>query len=205
MHNEDAVLRHLRSAFKRARKGGRLYYSAGDCNDNYVPFEKVRIDESVRHSADLATVKRMFAPDARVRVTETEGIVRIYVGDVPKSLLQTKVSHFSFDLDAQYTPEEAMIALVYSPAIDAAAKRLGLHQPDGAIEDVIVEPPLPARPHLPTVLQDVTLDQALDAVADTFDGIVEFGVCKNGPIWEANFAGGLDFDEEFDKSPNDSN
>jgi hypothetical protein len=44
--------------------------------------------------------------------------------------------------------------------------------------DVIVRGPSNGAPHLPKVMQNVTVDEALDSVARVFNGVVLYGTCK---------------------------
>ena len=42
----------------------------------------------------------------------------------------------------------------------------------------LVEGPAPDAPHLPTAMQNVTVDQTLDEVASRFRGTVMYGTCR---------------------------
>jgi hypothetical protein len=62
--------------------------------------------------------------------------------------------------------------------VEAAARRLGLEKPV-TVYSIFVREPMKGLPHLPASTRDVTMEQALDAVASTFGGLVVYGECTN--------------------------
>ncbi|MGC2405114.1 MAG: hypothetical protein WA431_01755, partial [Candidatus Cybelea sp.] len=63
-----------------------------------------------------------------------------------------------------------------------------------SIIDHLAGGPVKGAPHLPELMQNVTLDEQLDAVARTFKGIVTYGVCvqPNGKsLFRLGFVYGL--------------
>lgn len=49
---------------------------------------------------------------------------------------------------------------------------------------IIVVHPADGLPHLPPVLTDVTMDQALDLVSGTFRGVVLYGFCASANLYD---------------------
>ena len=63
-----------------------------------------------------------------------------------------------------------------APELRAAERRLNVYANQGTI-NIIVSGPIPGAPYLPKLLQNVTIDDALDSVVRTFRGIVTYGIC----------------------------
>jgi hypothetical protein len=118
--------------------------------------------------------------DAVVSVDQT-GMTRITVGTVPRDFLNTKISHVAFRPMEQWNPSEAISAIERTSEVARSMRALDIGPIIGTIRiEMILTGPGPADskvPHLPPFLRNVTMDQALDAVARTFRQLVTYGVC----------------------------
>jgi hypothetical protein len=88
----------------------------------------------------------------------------------------------------QFNPEEAIIAVENTKEVEAGVRKLGFHVAE-ALVDHLVESPKAGRPHLPTLMRDVSVDEVLVSIAETFQGVVLFGVCKQSKVFNMGFAG----------------
>jgi hypothetical protein len=57
------------------------------------------------------------------------------------------------------------------------------------VTDMILVQPAGGLPHLPGVLTDLTVDQALDVVAKTFRVIVLYGFCPSSAQYDVDVKG----------------
>ena len=197
LRNEDAAMNFLRSALKRARTGGRMYYSADKCRgeSDVIPFPMLRVRSPSSKHADLSTVQQIFADDPRVTVSQgPSGLINIRVGDVPDAFLRTRIARIEFDPDERFSEELALGPIMQAKEVVKAAHRLHLGQPI-RYESIISSEPMPGLPHLPRAMKDVTLDEALDQVAKTFSGIVVFRYCADKRFYEVDFTGGYNYDD----------
>ena len=180
---EQTVLGYLRQPILAAKKVGRLYYVVPCKNPDHdfpAPFPEVKAQAALNGHIDLEAVREIFRDDKRVAVSEeTDGIIRIHIGEVPAAILKTKIPILRLKPIQQYDPAWATMALTDSKAVQVAMRKLGLKEAPFVFSLASNLPAKPA-PHLPTVLKNVTLDQALDMVAKTFRVVVVFGECTDG-------------------------
>ncbi len=57
-------------------------------------------------------------------------------------------------------------------------QKLGIEGPPRSYS-FLLDPPLEGRPHLPPLIENVTMDDALNLVAKSFNAIVMYGACTN--------------------------
>ena len=180
--NANTVLGYLKPILKSEGKVARIYYS-GSCEkegDYYmVSFPRVRADLPLRKSGTgLAAIREVFRNDPRAKVSEgADGIVRIVIGQPPATILDTKISIVTFDQDQQYTESLALTRIQSSKEVQKAKRTQGVHLDGTPLYMSAVKPPTAGAPHLNASMVNLTLDQALDSVAQTFGGIVLYGAC----------------------------
>jgi hypothetical protein len=108
-------------------------------------------------------------------------MTRISVGTVPHELLNTKIGQVAFGPMAQWNPSEAISAIERTSEVARSMRALDIGPRIGTVQvSVILTGPGSADSklsHLPPFLRNVTMDQALDAVARTFRQLVTYGVC----------------------------
>jgi hypothetical protein len=179
-HNEAAVLDYLLPVVYSSGKAVRIYYR-GACRagaQDPVPFPAVKAQSPSKDKTGLAAVREIFQNEKNVIVTEEPaGIIRIRIGEVPTAILQTKLSSLTLDRLQQYNPRDAIAALENTREMEMATRSLGMAEPV-KLAGTVAEPQ-ENLPHLPAVIKDVTVEQALDLVAKTWagEGIVIYGVC----------------------------
>lgn len=193
--NSYKVLRYLVPALNQAGKAGRIYFEESCPSDVDLlhPFPKIDAHRPSKDVSGLAAVQEIFKGDENVSVEENPaGIIRIRVGAMHNEVLQTKISHITFTPLEQYDDRKAINAIFGSQEMQAARQNL-----DTPISHPVaghVMWPAEGYPHLPASLTNVTLDQSLDAVAQSFGGIVVFGICPSERWYDAYYTGGPGFD-----------
>jgi hypothetical protein len=185
--SRKSMLEYLRTALKSDRGASRLYYAG--CWPGGFP--RLNLQPPTNEKKGLAAVRQIFKKNKDVTVAQdASGIVRISVGKVPTEILQTRIRSLWLKPEEQYTPGMALIAISGAKEVEAAMKRLGLEHPV-IVASILVQEPMPGLVHLPRTISNVTLDQAYDSVAKTFDGLVIYSVCE-GPdrprTFDADFA-----------------
>lgn len=174
--NQDAALKYLRPALFSANKSGRFYYFTA-CDGPRLPFPRISVQPFPKNKKGLEAVRHIFKPDQAVTVTELgDDIIRVNVGKAPNPILQTKIRLLRLNPREQYTSDLAVLAINNTNEVKAAAATLGLQRPI-VVSSIRIMEPMKGLPHLPASMKDVTMDQALDAVAKTFGVIVVFGEC----------------------------
>lgn len=151
-------------------------------DEPYPRFPQLTLMPSSEHAAGLEAVREIFRREQDAHVTEDRsGIIRIVIGALPTDLLSTKIARLTFSANARWNPILAITAIEGSTEVVAARRKLNLLPSPPArlrVIDIILGPTGNNYPHLPPSLENVTLDQALDAVATTFKQLVIFGACK---------------------------
>lgn len=173
-----AISDYVRPILKHVGGAARVYY-AGVCPGQYkLLLPTVNAQPAPQETVGITAVQQVFRDDPRVTVTQDRsGMFRIRLGAVSTALLQTRIDALGLDSIQQYEPLAALVAIRNSTEILAAERRLNLGGPLSRI-DFIAGAPVNGAPHLPAVIQNVTLDEALDSLAKTFKGIVLYGACQ---------------------------
>jgi hypothetical protein len=191
--NEDGVFTHLARILRATGRVGRVYYG-GSCRTEglgSVDFPEVVVHPPQSNTA-LRAVREMFQGDAAVQVTEgKEKILSVTIGEPSTAILKTRISVLRIAPMAAYNPTGAIGVVEGASEVKAAMAKLGLRFPLRLSEQLLAKPS-PGLPHFPSVMKGVTVGQALDAIAVTFQGIVAYGTCPgaNGMgLVEIDFVG----------------
>ncbi len=186
--NLETVLKCLEPVISSG-KAIRLYYRAA-CHpttdfarDDPVPFPSTRVHPAPQGKTELDAVREIFKADENVTVTQEGDIIRISIGNVPRAILQTKLSRITLDAMAQHNPMDAIAAIGDTKEMASAMRSLGVE----AVANLggSVAEPDKILPHLPGSMANVTVEQVLDEIAKTWagEGIVIYGACaeQTGP------------------------
>lgn len=174
---DDAVVDYLRPILSNIGGAARVNY-AGTCTGRYVSVPSIDAQPAPPGTRGISAVRQIFRSDPHVAVMrDRSGMFRITIGSPSTTVLQTRLPALTLDSNTQYTPLAAVNSIAIAADIYAKQKRLGFGLASTVFE-VIMRGPSKGAPHLPGVMQNVTIDEALDSVARTFKGIVLYGGCK---------------------------
>lgn len=172
-------MHYLRPVLRSNHRTALLYYSAtcGDSPDSFE-FPKIKTQPPSRGKAAIASIAQIFRGDTQVAVIAgRSGVIKIRIGRVPSSLLATRISRLRFKPIEQYDPGPAIDALENTREVRAAMRFLRVRPLLTVRGPELLPPPAPGFPHLPPLMKNVTVNQVLASIAQTFQGVVTYGVC----------------------------
>lgn len=181
-----AVIDYLRPALQYVGGAARIYY-AGECQapekDStsgfwQLLFPAVYLQPPRPGATGITVVQQIFRDDPNVAVMQDRsGMLRITIGSVSTVILQTRIPSLTLNPYEQYSTRFAVDKIATTSDIYAKERGLRFGLPPFVI-DHFVSGPIPGAPHLPKLMQNVTVDEALDSVVRTFNGIVTYGICE---------------------------
>jgi hypothetical protein len=179
--NWDHFLQYLAPELKSTGGVGRLYYRA-ECwteRGDGILFPWLELEAPDKSKTGLAALKDIFRKESQVTVRQDRsGIARISIGNVSHELLNTRIHLVELTPRQRYNVEEAIWAIEQTSEVEAKVSELKLEYPPTVFTARVLEPAA-GLPHLPMSLRNVTVDEALDRVAQTFGGLVKYGECVN--------------------------
>jgi hypothetical protein len=193
--NEEAVLRHIRPALESSGAVARIYYQA-ECqrDDDYpVPFPKLAFRGPGERASGVSDIRNLFQSSKKVTVKNTApGLVRIIVGRFPETLLHTRISSLALSPVEQYDVQSAFRAVENTIEFQQSLHKLGMRgvpRPN----NLPIQSPMEGLPHLPASFTNITVDGALDSIAETFGVVVVFGYCNSPPTYDLTYTGAKDW------------
>jgi len=180
---QDELRDALAPALTLAGSAARLYFGTHCSSGNqgtFAAFPRLTLAAPPSHATPLEAVRAMLRNEREAAVVQDRsGLIKITLGVLPTALLSTRIARLTFMPDARWNPYPAIEAIQNAPEVQTAMRRLNVQFPGGLrIIDIILGPIGDNRyPHLPSSLENVTMDQALDAVAKTFRDLVVYGEC----------------------------
>jgi hypothetical protein len=190
VRNERAVLKYLWPALDYGATVSRIYY-LGNCQPDAHPgasFPQLDVQPPSKGRHGVAAVRDVFRQDKYVSIKEADpGIIRVRIGSIPDAVLRIRISNLILTPEEQYNYWPAIFKIQNAPEVQSAMQELKIRIPARTISIGIAQP-ADGSPHLPGVLTNVTMDQALDLVAKTFRGIVLYGFCTPPDQYEIDFA-----------------
>lgn len=180
--NWNNFLQYLAPVLKSTGGVGRLYYRA-DCwteRGDGILFPWLELVAPAKSKTGLAAIQDMFRKEKRVTVKKgPPGIYRISMGNVSYELLRTKIHVLTFTPRQRYNVQDAIWAIEQTKEVEGKVRELKLEYPPTVGSWRVLEPAA-GLPHLPMSLRNVTMDEALDRVAQTFGELITYGECVNG-------------------------
>jgi hypothetical protein len=186
---DSLALQILRLEIQDTGKVARIYYAAACENAREaawgLPWLEVHAPPETETGLDA--VRAIFENYDNVIVTEDpSGIIRIRIGDFPDAILDTRIAQINLTSEEQYNPGLALSAVSSIEEVVAEMEGLG-SEPLVTIFIGSVSPPDPALPHMRPSMRDVTLDEALDEVALSFNGMVTYAACAETGLIDFDF------------------
>jgi len=178
--------------------GGSTRKAQDELRASSQPSEDMR-EKTLRtllESTDLARVSYLFAKSKKMTISRgRSGQLRIFVGDVSDELLTTKINLVSFGPTERYNAIDAIIAITQTKEIQARLRELGVEQPLTAYPGAR-QVPNRRVPHLPVSIKNVTMEEALDQVAETFGCVIIYAgwTVDGARLFNVDFAHGEAFE-----------
>jgi hypothetical protein len=176
----------ITDVLSRATVSGSLAYW-GHCGNHEARPDLPNVRSLPEDSQSVPPVKalqKMFAYDPKMRVSqETDGMIRMFESDIPRDLLDVRISHISFKdpegRDGVWNPRQARRMLVRAPEIRAFMREHNIAwASDGEYINDIYGGAHPYQPHVSGDLYDVTLAEAMDYVLKSFPGFWVYENCR---------------------------
>ena len=157
------------------RSGSLEYWGFCDLDKGWPDFPEPR-PVSGHEGSVLDVLQEMFADDTKMRVTlERDGKIRMVETDVPQDFLEVKIHHLSFRRD-DHSGAMAVYAILNTPEViafmDHSIGRKVAWEGWGMPGQIVTD-----GPSVPGELSNVTVEQALDYVLQTFPGFWFYQNC----------------------------
>lgn len=168
-----ATVGPITEILRRAKISGSLEYW-GSCNNEHTfpDFPPVTTPSSPP-APPLQTLRKMFANDEDMQVTqEPGGTIRMVEKTVPQDLLNVKIGHISFNEYPMFVPTYVLWFITHAPDVETFKKNHGIRQLGGMINQS--SSPVP---RVSGELNNVTLSEALDYMLKTFPGLWVYENC----------------------------
>jgi hypothetical protein len=181
--SEDAMIESLGHTLAPTGKKVRVYFH-GACSigkETAVLFPRIELQPVAAGRTGVDRARERFRNAKNVSVVDDgSGIVRVRIGSVSPTILNTRITSLKLSEDAQYNPDGpggAIDLMEGTAAIKTAMEKLKVEQVP-VFYIGLMEPNLKTLPHLPPEMHDTTADQMLDQIAKTFAGVVVYGECS---------------------------
>lgn len=177
--NQDMLLRYLRAVLIARGGVGRLYVHSRCLwdSENLLCFPRVELQPGSKGKAGLAAIRDVLAKNKGVTVAERQrGLTAIWIGGVSDDLLRTRIHLLRLEPLQRYNYLKAIEAIINTREIQTKMRNLRMEIPPIFGNYQLLEPDRNLR-HLPTFMTNVTMDEALDLVAQVFGGLVIYEEC----------------------------
>jgi len=161
----------------------RVYYH-GNCTlvkkryFDTIPFPFSNLNAPSVDGGYVERVHSMFAKTDSVKVyIDEKKIVRVHIGNSIDYPLATKLSSVKIPSDAQYYPQTSAAYISTSSEFVNSMKQFDLQATFPRLFSGALSIPTNKSPRMPENLTNVTVDEALDMVAEKFRKIVIFSTC----------------------------
>lgn len=177
--NQDMLLGDIRPLLKPMRTAGRIYVASKCLGDsgNVLFFPRIEVN-GIMGKAGAASVQQALAKNKNLKVSQRRpGVIGIWIGDVSNDLFSTRIHVLRLGDLERYNYTKAIAAIIETKEVQAKMHEARLD----AVPNVAIYPlvyPDPKLPHLPATLTNVTVDEALDQIAQTFGGLVIYWECR---------------------------
>ena len=188
--NKLSALHFIWPVLKSSGAAARVYYSAScQKDDDYpIPFPRLSV-QPPKDARALHGIEHIFRKDSSVTLAEKKsGVFDIVIGKVPDELLRTRITKLTLTLASQYDPYTAIRAIETTPEFHSAVTKLKLERVT-QVTNMPVRMPAPGLQHLPSSIENVTVDEALDSVAKTFQVVVLYGYCEPPSTFQISIVG----------------
>lgn len=180
--NVDSLLTLLEPVLLAQGKSGRVEF-LGTCNAlETEPLPGFRgIAKAPRYvpARSVEQLRATFRNEPRVRISESDTTIIVSVGDVPRTLLETRIPAVSFEVRERYVPDLAMGKIEAAPTVIEAQRTLGVGHAGFPLRIVHGIDHYDPTPRVPERFVDVSFAEAQDRIASAFGGVILYGACAS--------------------------
>lgn len=179
IRNQDMFLRDFGPMLKAACGVGRLYVHTKclGAAEDILFFPLIAVKSGTKEKAGLPAIRDALAKNKGVTVAERRpGLIGIWIGGVNNDLLRTKIHVLKLEPLQRYNYQDAIVAIISTREVQTKMRELRVEVSPRVVHYPISYPD-PKLPHLPGSMTDLTMDEALDRVAQTFGGLVIYEEC----------------------------
>jgi hypothetical protein len=169
---DSEFIRRVVTVLQYSGSSGSLAYR-GECMPSGGIIDSFKIAPPKGRSSAAQMLRDAFGSDPRLKVSEdTTGIVRVLGGKVQTDLLDIRIPEVAFH--GETDPRDATFRLLMIPEVKAYMQDHHM----SFINVIHIGPiPMPKAVRLTATLEDPTLSQALDRIAQAFPGVWTYGEC----------------------------
>lgn len=177
--NQSTLLSHLRPVLKASGGSGRLYVQS-KCvwdSEDLLFFPRIEVIAETKGKVGVDAMRDVLAKNKNVTVAERRpGLIGIWIGRVNNDLLSTRIHVVKLEPLERYNCLRALVAIIETKEVQTKMRELRMEIPPIVQSNPLVEPD-PKLRHLPASITNVTMDEALDRVAEVFGGVVIYEEC----------------------------
>jgi hypothetical protein len=164
---------------KTAGGAGRLYVHSRcvGASKDVLLFPRIAVKAQAKGKTGVAAIRDALS-DKGVIVTERRpGLIGVWVGDVSNDLLRTRIHVIKLKPMERYSYQDAIAAIIGTKEVQAKMRELHMEISPRVIHYPVSYPDA-KLPHLSASMTDLTMDEALDQVAEVFRGLLIYEVCE---------------------------
>jgi hypothetical protein len=179
VRNQDTFLRDFGPVLKASGGIGRLYlYSecVGDSKDVLL-FPRIAVKAQGKGKTGVAAIRDALSNKGVIVAERRPGLIGIRIGDVSNDLLRTRIHVIKLKPMERYNYQDAIAAIIGTTEVQAKMRELHMERSPRVI-DYPISSPDAKLPHLSASMTDLTMDEALDQVAQVFRGLLIYEVCE---------------------------
>jgi len=178
VRNQDMFLHDFGPVLKASGGVGRLYLGSecvGDSEDLFFPRMELKSED--KGKAGIDALRDVLAKIKDVAVAERRpGIIGISIGTISNDLLRTKIQVLRLKPLERYNELLAIKAIFGTREVETKMREQRMDPAPMVVIHPILDPDS-KLPHLPASMKNLTVDEALDQVAQTFRGLVIYEEC----------------------------
>jgi hypothetical protein len=160
-----------------SESSARVYYDgANACLDEVDPLRFPHLDVQMPSNRSNVGIRDYF--QNQISISNSSGVTRVTIGHIQRYILDEALQNIHLTAEEQYNPNDAIDAIVNSATIRLWMEAHHVDEPAMYVNEAIVSPDK-SLPHLPKMINGLTVDKALDLVASTFGGFVSYGSCSS--------------------------
>jgi len=179
VRNQDMFLHAFGPVLKAAGGAGRLYVHSRcvGASKDVLLFPRITVKAQANGKTGVAAVRDVLSDKDVIVAERRPGLIGIRIGDVSNDLLRTRIHVIKLKPMERYNYQDAIAAIIGTTEVQAKMRELHMERSPRVI-DYPISSPDAKLPHLSASMTDLTMDEALDQVAQVFRGLLIYEVCE---------------------------